>query len=306
MDLRTELSIIIVNYNSTEYTVNAVHSILENLKGLDYEIIVVDNDSKDFDDTRLQQLEAAVTVIRNKNNVGFAGANNLGIARAIGDHVLLLNADTKVMGDALQNSVQWLKQNQDVGVIGARLLNHDGTYQQSAFPFPTLREQVFHILRLGKLRSANLFGLSKYRHLANARHPTPVDWVSGAFLLFRKSDLDLFPQQKLHDNYFMYCEDIHWCYHFQKHLHKQVIFLPTAEVIHYGGQSLPTSKSEKRLKFYFPNLHLFLKSEKGWVYAKLFFVLLLIRYSLTTDVFRNRKYLIAFGKILFGMETQRQ
>jgi len=136
-----DLTIVIPSYNTKKYTLDCINSILENVRDLGYEIIVVDNNSTDGSGESLEKISKKnkkVSIITNTKNLGFAKAANQGIKRAKGKYVLLLNSDTKVKRNSIENLLNFAERNEDVGVIGSRLVNEKGKVQASVFHFPTV------------------------------------------------------------------------------------------------------------------------------------------------------------------------
>ncbi|MBC8487935.1 MAG: glycosyltransferase family 2 protein, partial [Bacteroidetes bacterium] len=124
-----DLSIIIVNHNTCELLINCITSVNGNSKTIDFEIIVVDNNSKDDSVSRMRELFPKVMIIENNQNVGFATANNQAIRDSKGEVVLLLNPDTIVVEGAIEKSYEFLCNHPDAGVVGCKLLNTDYSIQ---------------------------------------------------------------------------------------------------------------------------------------------------------------------------------
>src|SRR3989304_6261522 len=141
-----DLSIIIVNWNSAEFTKNCIASLHSTIRGLSYEIIVLDNASREDIREPLAESFPPVELIALEHNIGFARANNVGVEHARGANILFLNPDTLVLGDAMQALVSALRSRPDIGAVGARLLNHDSTLQMSCVqPLPSIFNQIFGI-----------------------------------------------------------------------------------------------------------------------------------------------------------------
>lgn len=136
------LSIIIVNWKSTEYLGGCLKALFRHLDDLEWEVIVVDNASEDGCEAMLMREFPRVTLLKAAENLGFARANNLGVKSCHGEILLFLNPDTEVADDSLQRMAAWLETHPRVGVVGARLLNSDKSPQQTSVQaFPTLRNQ---------------------------------------------------------------------------------------------------------------------------------------------------------------------
>ena len=175
-----DISVIIVNYNTKDLTLECIKSIVYARPKLKYEIILIDNGSSDnslVDIRRFKILnfDLKLRIIENDENLGFSKANNQGIKAAVGKYILLLNSDTKVKSGALEKLVNFAVQNPDAGVVGSKLLNVDGTLQPSVFRFPTVARAIFQYW-LGKKGI-----LEKY--VPSGDEPIKVDAVVGACLL---------------------------------------------------------------------------------------------------------------------------
>ena len=175
-----DLSILIISWNTLDMTRACLASVFEGLGGLSAEVIVVDNASDDGTVMMIEAEFSQVRLIRNDRNRGFAAANNQAIAEASGRHVLLLNSDTLVRGDVLPASVAFLDAHPDVGAMGCKVLNIDGSVQETNFDFPTLPRMVAGIVGLRKL------GL----HRPNPERETDVDVVAGCYILVRRAVIE--------------------------------------------------------------------------------------------------------------------
>jgi GT2 family glycosyltransferase len=231
-----EVSIVIINYNTFALTCGCINSIVKMTSGLKYEIIVVDNNSTEFPASDFKRKFQDIILIESPVNVGFAKGNNLGIARASGKYILLLNSDTVLLNDAVSRAKNFLECEQDVGVLAARLEYPDGRIQHNCQRFPSIRYKLFELLRLqkflrefdgGKILFGPFFGYDSVAY---------PDWVWGTFFMFRRESLKLLPENKLADDFFMYVEDVQWCMDF-KLIGYRIAFLPTARVIHLMGGS---------------------------------------------------------------------
>jgi N-acetylglucosaminyl-diphospho-decaprenol L-rhamnosyltransferase len=229
-----ELSIIIVNWNSSDFLVECIASVRKHTKGIEYELIVVDNASAKEDVENLRQRCAQVTIIASAENWGFARANNLGFRHSVGEYVLFLNPDTKLVGPAINTMVDRMKSLPDAGIVGCRLLNTDLSVQLTSIQkFPTILNQVLDLEYL-QLRwphcplweTAPLFSDSV--KLAN------VEVISGACMLLRRR---VFEQVgMLSEDYFMYAEDIDLNYKV-KNEGLRNYYVGEATIVHYGGRS---------------------------------------------------------------------
>jgi len=229
MEDQIDLSIVIVNFNTSDYTIQCLDSIAENPPECNYEIVVVDNASTDGSADRLEEQYNYILLIRSPNNRGIAGGNNLGIKASSGRYVLLLNNDTIVNSRSLNAMVEFLDNHQDAGAVGGRLLNPDGSFQAASNKYPTLIEEFMISTRLGVLIRPTYPGHS-YSHEVEI-----VDWIGSACLLLRMTALN---QVGLVDeDYFIYGDETDLQYRFSKAGWK-IYYLPDVTTIHFGGRSM--------------------------------------------------------------------
>jgi GT2 family glycosyltransferase len=235
------LSVIIVNWNSTDYLLPCLSSLYEQTKGVDFEVIVVDNNSTDGGCARIAGKFPQVRLIQSRTNLGFARANNAGFARAKGDCLLFLNPDTVVVGNAVATAVNHLSRLSNAGALGCKLLNGDSTIQTSALlRFPTIVNQALSVEFLQKrFPRLGLWGISPF--YADAAEPVEVEAISGACMFVKR---EAFSAAGMFDaRYFMYSEDVDLCYSIRKQGFK-VYFAGDAQIIHYGGKSTDLSQTK--------------------------------------------------------------
>ncbi len=245
------LSIVIVNWNTSDLLNRCLASLLRCPQRCSFEVIVVDNASSDGSSEMVMREFPMVRLIQNTTNLGFARANNQGIQASQGRYVLLLNSDTVVPEGTLASLASFMDQHPDAGACGPRLLRPDGTPQPYAFGGdPTL----------GYLLARGLKQLLLHRYLHDWATDTvqKVDWVSGACLLVRRQAIE--QVGLLDENIFMYFEDNDWCLRMRKAGWK-VYYNPRVEVIHIGGQSLAKNPSAQRS--YYRSLEYFYAKHYG-------------------------------------------
>ena len=229
-----ELSIIIVNWNALDYLRECIVSIYENTVSIKFEIIVVDNASTKGDVDTLRMLFPQVKIIKSRQNLGFARANNLGCREANGAYVLFLNPDTKLVGPAINIMMQNMRSLSDAGIVGCRQVNSDLTVQTTSIQkFPTISNQILNIeyLRL-RWPGCPLWNIAPL--FCDNPLPVVVDVIPGACMLLRR---ELFEQEGMFsEEYFMYAEDIDLNYKIAKKDYKNY-YISNAVIIHYGGKS---------------------------------------------------------------------
>lgn len=230
------ISIIIINYNTFELTCKCIKSIIEKTEGVDYEIILVDNASTECDVNLFKDKFPSVILLRSQINLGFAGGNNLGIKSAKGDIVLLLNSDTELINNAIKLCSEYLYNHKHIGAISSQLLSKNGLIQHCCQQFPSAILHLLEKIRIQKFLPKNmgstLFYGAYFDHLSYAE----PDWIWGTFFMFRKALLKHFPNQVLNEDFFMYMEDMQWCYQINKAGYS-VAYLPEAKIMHYMGSS---------------------------------------------------------------------
>lgn len=231
-----DISIIIVNWNSAPLLEQCLASIEKRLTNVQYEAFVVDNCSAAADISVLQEtLEPKygwAKFIYNKENLGFAKANNLVIDRCRGEYVLLLNPDTCFTEDGFAGFLQTVK-NSDSGIAGCKLLNADKTTQVSCFYFPGVGRAALTALLLHKVLPAKLRRKVSFSP-ADHDFPQEPDWLMGAFMLLKRDVLKKIGG--FDESIFMYGEDMDLCYKVKK-LGLPVKYFPEFAIIHYGGSS---------------------------------------------------------------------
>ena len=229
------VSVIIINYNTFQLTCNCIESIYQKCNGNDFEIILVDNASQECNPNIFLEKFPAIKLIRSPENVGFSKGNNLGIAAAKGEYILLLNSDTELVNDATSPCLHHLANNKHVGVVTTKLIFPDGRIQSTCQRFPNIFYNVLEILRFQKF-FPRIGGRLLLSCFFDYKEPVSIDWTWGAFFMFPKNILAKLPNGKLNDDFFMYCEDMKWCLDIKK-LGYAIHYIPNGEVIHYMGAS---------------------------------------------------------------------
>ena len=273
------VSIIIINYNTKQLTINCIRSVIEQTKNVTYEIILVDNASTETDPAIFLDVFPSIKLVVSPMNKGFSGGNNLGIDIAQGEYVLLLNSDTELVNDAVSIAVEKMKSDLSIGALSAQLIYPDGTPQPVIGRFPSLKNELFELLRIYKFESKVKRQIRLQGDLWNYSIPTETDWIWGAFFLIPTPILKQFPNQKLHDDFFMYFEDVQWCYFIHHSLNRKIVYAPDALVIHHlaGSSEIKDPILNFKNKI-LPNQRRFLIQEYGNMYTFLFYVIKALHY----------------------------
>ena len=234
--IKATLTIIIVNWNNRKILQDCLESIYNTQINYSYEIIVVDNDSEDGSVELIKNKFQEVILIENNKNYGFAKANNRAIKIAKTDHILLLNNDTIItQNDCFGNMVRFMQKNPGVGVLGCKLLYSDGTLQSVGGKYTSaweiFKNQIFFIKTLKRFRKNN-----KKDNVFKK-----VDCVSGACLLTRREVFEKVGMLK--EDYFMYGEDIEFCYRVNK-AGWEIGVLTDESIIHLLGKTTEKNLTE--------------------------------------------------------------
>jgi GT2 family glycosyltransferase len=236
-----ELSIIIINYNTFELTCKCIQSLQEKVQDINYEIILVDNASVECDPDLFKQKFSFIQLIKSKENTGFTGGNNMGVQAAQGNYLLLLNSDTEMINNAPKICLDYIKAHPEVGMVSCQLQYPDGRIQQTCRRFRTISWELLEIFPFYKFMPKKKREALMLHHYFDHESFADVDWVWGAYMLFPKHIIQELPQKKLSDDFFMYCEDVLWCWDF-KQLGYKIHFLPQAKVMHVHKGSVSKDK----------------------------------------------------------------
>lgn len=269
-----DLSVIIVSWNVRELLKNCLRSVLAQ-QGVTMQIIVVDGASTDGSAAMVAEEFPQVALIACDENVGFPRGNNLGLERANGRFILLLNPDTVVYADVFATMIAYLEKHPKVGVVGPQLLNEDGTVQSSRRRFPTLWTAFFESTWLQPFAPKAVLDHYYVRDVQDGETAV-VDWLMGACLLIRAEVVA--QVGGLDEAYFMYSEELDYC----RRVHQagwQMVYFPQARVTHLSGKSSEQAVTHRHINFnraklrYFRKYHgrlaagilrLFLLMSYGW------------------------------------------
>lgn len=260
------LTIQIVNWNAREPLRAALRSILVHPPQCSYEILVLDNASSDGSVQMLEKEFPEVKLIVSEQNLGFSKGHNLAARAAQGKYLFILNPDTEVLPHALDWLVAYAEQHPEIGIIGPKILNPDGSLQYSCRRFPNPAAALFRNTPLGKLFPNNPYTRDYLMTDWDHNSIREVDWVSGAALFIRR---EVFEQLAGFDEqFFMYCEDTDLCYRAWQAGYK-VVYYPEPKIKHAIGRSTDLVANKMIITFH-KSMYLFYKKH----YARRTFVLL--------------------------------
>jgi len=232
---RIDLSIIIVSWNTRDYTKQCIDSILKNTRDLSFEIIVVDNHSRDGTQEMIRQSFPDILLIENDENLGLARANNQGVRRSGGRFIIFLNADTYVAGDALLKMVRFLEAHKDAGAVNPRTwLDSALTMQYGVCPMFTPGFSAAVSTPLGRYRTSIKRIWRENLNLGFNQQDQEVEALIGACLMVPRALLDRFGM--LDEKLFIYFEDIELSHRLRKNGLKLYI-VSDAHIVHYLSKS---------------------------------------------------------------------
>ena len=227
-----DLSVVVVSYNVRDLLADCLQSVQQGADGA-YEV-VVDNASADGSAQMVVERFPDVQVVANHENRGFAAATNQGIRLTHGACVLLLNPDTRVLGRAVGDLVAFMARTPRAGMVGPQLVYADGSFQHSAFRFPSLPQIFLDFFPLHhRLLDSRLNGRYPRRWYQKGE-PFAIDHPLGAAMLVRREAME--QVGLLDEGFFMYCEEVDWA----MRMHRAgwgIYTLPQARIVHYAGQS---------------------------------------------------------------------
>ena len=235
---RIDLTVIIVSFNTAHLLRSCLQSVYEQTPTLSFEILISDNASTDESITMLEADFPEVKVTVNETNVGFAQANNRLIPHAKGRNLVLLNPDTVIRDQALERMVRYLDLHHEVGAIAPRLVLPNGDYQGGDAGFDPSPKSLFVFAFMLHSFFPGLRGLWLTKQDYQV-HELQVDWLSGACLMIRNEVVKTVGT--LSDAYFMYAEDIEWCYRIRQAGWK-ILLLNSVQIVHHHGAATKQTK----------------------------------------------------------------
>ncbi len=249
-----KLSIVIVNYNVKYYLEQCLLSVFAASKNLEVEIYVVDNHSSDGSIEYLKPKFPEVIFIANNNNPGFSKANNQAINIATGEYILLLNPDTVIAEDTLENICHFMDNHPDAGSTGVKMINGNGMFlPESKRGFPSPWNSFCRMSGLAKIFPNSPLFAKYYLKYLNEDEIHTIDVLAGAFMFLRRTTLN--NTGLLDEAFFMYGEDIDLSYRIIQAGYKNY-YLPE-KIIHYKGES--SVKDMKYVEIFYEAMSIFFK-----------------------------------------------
>lgn len=291
MSEKIDLSIITIALSS-DYVINCLKSIEPAIGGINCEIIVIDNASKDGLSEKIKELFPKVKIIRRETNGGYGENNNLGLKIAKGKYILLLNDDTKIIDrNIFKEMITWMNNHPKVAVSSSALANPDGkTYQRSGGYFPSLFKVFAWMFFIDDIPFLTNLVKPYHPSLDYFKTEHQQDWVTGAFYLVRKSALD---QSGFFDeDFFLYVEEVELSYRLRDK-GWQVWYLPKWKIVHFG---MVSTGSENSIIMELQNLKLFYKKHYPTWQLPLLTIILKLGCLIRVPIF-GKTYAKAFRSI---------
>jgi hypothetical protein len=260
---KIEISIIIVNYNLTESIRNLLNSVQRFTQGIQYEVIVVDNNSPDRSIEQLATEFPDFRFLFLKTNFGFGHGNNAGFASSVGEYLLLLNPDTYLIDNMPLGLYRFAKEHPDYGIIGPKMIFPDGRFQISTAKFPGIFKEIGDLSGLS-IRTTRLANFIKFK--LRKRKIVEVDYIFGSCMLIKTC---LFKELKGFDeDFFLFTEEVDLCYRTRKKTGYKVAYYLNEKIVHMKslitGKDMPLRMKlgyESKLKFFkkhYSSLRLFI------------------------------------------------
>jgi GT2 family glycosyltransferase len=233
-----DLTIIIVSWQVRDLLKECLVSIFRETKNLEFEVIVVENASRDQTVEMVAEFFPKVAIISSLKNLGFGKACNLAIKQASGRYLLFLNPDTIIINRAIEKMVKFMESDPQIGISGCKILNHDLTLQPSVRKFPRLSDHLAMLFKLHHLIKLDRYLMTNFDCQKNQE----VDQVMGAFFLVSRKCLDKIGV--FDERYYIWLEEVDYCLRC-KQADFKVVYTPVAEIVHLGGQSFSQKRNIK-------------------------------------------------------------
>jgi hypothetical protein len=293
-----DLAIIIINYNSSEFSKKCIQSVLENTTGtISYEIIVVDNASKNEDyevlKNHISELKNTnISLYRSRINTGFGGGNMHGVQYANATYYLFLNNDTLLIKDPIKICFDFMEKTEDAALCGPQIFNEHQKKEVSFDHFTSIGREIF-----GKKILELVFPRTKPNRRKQYATPLSVDYVNGSFMFFRAKDFD--SVGGFDTTIFLYFEESDICYRLKKK-NRKTYFVPSASYLHYQGVSIQKTAWNIRTKIELKtSMFYVIRKNYGYFHYQILRLFFILRYGLVSIV--KPKYFKLFHRILIGL-----
>lgn len=241
-----KISVIIVNYNTTEHIIKCLESTYDKTSGIEFEVIIVDNNSTDRSIEKLNEKFPQVQLILRNINDGFGCGCNVGAKNSKGKYLAFVNPDTFIKDNVLLELFNFMEQNPDVGICSGSFYDYDGIIRASYSIYPNLYTELLDAIGRGTNKR-----LMKYMENENNKKNLPfeVEWLMGAYMFFRKESF--LKINGFDKDFFLYLEDAEIQYRINKAGYR-IVYIPNIKIYHYNNSSVQSCEGEN---IYFYNTH---------------------------------------------------
>lgn len=261
MNNQIDVSIIIVTWNSEQWLGRCLKSIFDKTSEISFEIIVIDNASRD-QSVKIAMENEGVKVIKNPENRGWAAAVNQGIEASSGKYIFLLNPDTELYDRTVEQLAAFLNEYELVGIVAPHLMNEDESTQISIRRRPRLRDQLMIILKLHVLfPDAKAIRHYLYRDF-NYRQTQEVEQVMGAAMMIRREVIN--KVGIFDETFFLWFDEVDFCLRVYERTEYKIFYDSEAHIIHAGGASFAQVGTFKKQRIYVKSLRYFFRKHKYW------------------------------------------
>lgn len=283
-----EISVIIVTFNSEKFIIPCLKSIFDKTINLNYEIIIVDNNSEDNTVKIIKETYPSIKIVENNKNLGFSKANNIAIKLSSSKYVFLLNPDTLLLNNAIKIFFDFMEkeENTNISCCGGTVFNNDMTLQETFGNFSSISQIVFEFGLKSILKDFYNKNLSTGFQNYDLRE-REVQHIVGSGMFIRKNVFDKIGY--FDEDFFLYYEETELCFRMRKNGF-QLFYIPEPQILHYKGKSESLNINKQEIIEY--SRYLFFKKCYGLFYSKIANILYTLKYILAYISTLNKKYLL--------------
>lgn len=295
-----KVSIIIVTYQSEHEIENCLNSIYDKVKGISFEIIIIDNSSTDSTKNILKNHFENIILIENKENLGYSVANNQGAKLASGDFLFFLNPDSIMTENSLKILISIFQKKLNVGIAAPRITDSNNDVQISTGGNPNFFTTLYELFGLYLFLPKKLFG---YRHINFDKEDNIINgWVSGSCFLIKK---DIFMILKGFDeNFFLYLEDTDLCLRLRSSFDMNILYTSKTSVIHLSGKSSSGDSFLSKLSSYRSKLYFHKKHNNYIVYfilIPLSYIAIILKLMVLILLRKSKEEIMSQCRVLFHL-----
>lgn len=268
------ISIIILNYNTYKLSCECIYSINKYTSEVEYEIILIDNASTECSPDLFKAQFPELVLIKSEQNLGFSKGINLALKFAKGEFILLLNSDTFFTCNVLIECKKLLDESPRIGALTTKIIYPNGKPQPVIHKFPSIKREVFEMLRIHKIFKRNNILLGEFFDYSKF---VEGEWIWGTFFFTRKEIIKKLPEEKFPDDFFMYFEDVQWGFSYYD-LEYRMAFAPLGDVVHYCSASSDKLELNKKTIKISQNEKIYFTKRYGKIYVAILFIIRAFKY----------------------------